>query len=1248
MADAADLIMRASVEGARESVKNLDDIAASSVKAEKAAEGVGAGTKRLSKELQQANEAMRQHQKVVQATAMHFDTLYDVMDRDFHGAYVRGANQFIAVSNAGARAAKLKSHEITNLGRQFADLGVMAAMGFSPMMIMVSQGPQIADVFTTARQRGVGFKEALRELGTMAKNLVVAYGPLIAATAGVGAALYALSAAFSEVKRATDAAEEANRRYNDVLAQSREAINGVAIATWKLADARKEAARQAIAEAVAANKAEIARLERPGFMVMAGRVLAGQGGAVAQQAADRQAERLRAQNATMLAEGIALIADTARDAENAYNSLIPRMRQIEEIERQRATLQDTIRGGTEALTKAGLTEAQAREAIAEADKKIADLRLSPEQKKAAQEAEAAAKRAAAQAKARVEASDEYILKLRQEIEEIGKTEAQVRALQIARAAAAAPLAGQKAAIQHLGEEREAALAVAEAHRQAKDARKSAEDFLLNLRKERAEWGLSAEAIWERNAALAEMIALLDGYPDIAATIAKETAEFKKQKDALKELIAAMEAREEALEDWISLEERLLRVADAAQQVGSGFDQIHYSLKNNDWMSAAQGLIRAALSIRDAYRQAAAAAASVGGNGKLAGQIAVGGSIATAVGPMIGGKWGSALSGAGTGAMMGAQLGSMVPGIGTAVGAVVGGLLGGIGGLLGGSSAKKRAQEEENRRRIEAELARQIEIGNAKREMEWRILELQGRSVEALAQRRAYEKTQVDASLHALLDQTYALEDYAEALAKATAHLNALKGIEVRILELSGRPLEALAKQRQIELDAMEAALRPFAEMVFRLEDLAAAAEAADRAVDDAKETLRKAFAPVIADAETKLRDAEGRVEEKTRQLTDAYNREAQALTGVIDRMGRLATTLREFSRGLGSGPLAMLDPQAQVRASRAEFERAASATDEAGMSGLPGASQAYLQALRAVAPDARTYAREVARVRQVVDRAAAEAEGQVDVAERQLQALNESVARLIDIGGATVSVEQAIRELIEARALKEVAAQELQALHDQLNVLLGIHQGVLSIPEAIAGLGSAMAAQASAQAALAQAQQDAIGAIANAIQQAQQQTPGGPPANDNAAPVWTAAGYLANNPDVAAEYARHTSASDRRYLASLGVTTAEDFARRHWETYGQFEDRRFNTGGSFTVGGSGGADSQFMPLWLTPGEMVDVRRPGANDNGALVAELRAQNALLRAQNALLEKTARSLDDMNKTGVYARGISPGTPVETEAA
>lgn len=45
----------------------------------------------------------------------------------------------------------------------------------------------------------------------------------------------------------------------------------------------------------------------------------------------------------------------------------------------------------------------------------------------------------------------------------------------------------------------------------------------------------------------------------------------------------------------------------------------------------------------------------------------------------------------------------------------------------------------------------------------------------------------------------------------------------------------------------------------------------------------------------------------------------------------------------------------------------------------------------------------------------------------------------------------------------------------------------------------------------------------------------------------------------------------------------------------------FKTGGSFKVGGSGGQDSQMMAFRATPGEMVDIRRPGQDAGGGAMS-----------------------------------------------
>ncbi|WP_439363078.1 hypothetical protein ACNJYD_19815 [Bradyrhizobium sp. DASA03005] len=62
-------------------------------------------------------------------------------------------------------------------------------------------------------------------------------------------------------------------------------------------------------------------------------------------------------------------------------------------------------------------------------------------------------------------------------------------------------------------------------------------------------------------------------------------------------------------------------------------------------------------------------------------------------------------------------------------------------------------------------------------------------------------------------------------------------------------------------------------------------------------------------------------------------------------------------------------------------------------------------------------------------------------------------------------------------------------------------------------------------------------------------------------------------------------------LAAMAAVLAQG-ARLVAQIKSQSVPTGFKTGGSFTVGGSGGADSQFVPIMATPGEQVDIWRPG--------------------------------------------------------
>ena len=132
----------------------------------------------------QAHVDATQRMAGAQRDAVHdFGTLYDAAQRDFVGDYVRQTTAVVSNNTKVAASAKLTGAEVLNLGRQFADVGVTAAMGMNPLMILVQQGPQIADVFGTAAARGVTFKTALGEIAGMAGRVFAVGGPI---TIGAG------------------------------------------------------------------------------------------------------------------------------------------------------------------------------------------------------------------------------------------------------------------------------------------------------------------------------------------------------------------------------------------------------------------------------------------------------------------------------------------------------------------------------------------------------------------------------------------------------------------------------------------------------------------------------------------------------------------------------------------------------------------------------------------------------------------------------------------------------------------------------------------------------------------------------------------------------------------------------------------------------------------------------------------------------------------------------------------------------
>lgn len=360
---------------------------------------------------------------------------------------------------------------------------------------------------------------------------------------------------------------------------------------------------------------------------------------------------------------------------------------------------------------------------------------------------------------------------------------------------------------------------------------------------------------------------------------------------------------------------------------------------------------------------------------------------------------------------------------------------------------------------------------------------------------------------------------------------------------------AIANQRRdLEIELMEAQGNAAGALAARRKAELAAMDAGNRALQElvwAEQKLAEERQKAVDAAQQAVDDARGR-------LSEAYNVEERALQEYIDRFKGWSESLNKFLKSLYSGPSAMLSPEEQYRAARSAFDStsaAAAGGDENAIRDLESVSQAYLDASKDYYASSKEYFADLDRVRSAVSATQGYAAQQVDVGQAQLTALNASVAGI-----------------------------------------LNINSSVLSVRDALAGYQAAVLALASAQAAQA-ANDNAVGG-------------GGAKAAD-----WGS--YISTNSDVAAEYLRNQNSSKGRdYLAQMGIGSVTDFGRWHYENYGKAEGRTpFATGGSFTVGGSGGTDSQdFGPIALTPGEVVNVRRPGdmAKDGAEEKALLRAQ------------------------------------------
>ncbi len=129
----------------------------------------------------------------------------------------RNSDQFTRMGAQAQRAVGLTRNELVNLSRQIQDVGVSLASGQSPFMVMIQQGAQIQDIFSSS---GAGAGAALRGFAAQLASIVTPARVL--GTAGLAAFGTITAAAISAVNAAASLTETVK-----VLGTSFEGLRGL-------------------------------------------------------------------------------------------------------------------------------------------------------------------------------------------------------------------------------------------------------------------------------------------------------------------------------------------------------------------------------------------------------------------------------------------------------------------------------------------------------------------------------------------------------------------------------------------------------------------------------------------------------------------------------------------------------------------------------------------------------------------------------------------------------------------------------------------------------------------------------------------------------------------------------------------------------------------------------------------------------------------------------------------------------------
>lgn len=399
-------------------------------------------------------------------------------------------------------------------------------------------------------------------------------------------------------------------------------------------------------------------------------------------------------------------------------------------------------------------------------------------------------------------------------------------------------------------------------------------------------------------------------------------------------------------------------------------------------------------------------------------------------------------------------------------------------LIWATEDAKAAQDELSKALTEGTRAA-TELARARRALEIRLLEAQGKAEEVLAAKRAEELASTDALLQPLLRLIFAQEDLntanekvaasaqvaAEAMNKAQSDLMSAYGqLNDNVAKAEAKLAEAQRQQRQRQIEGLRSQIDVLDQTIGN--------------VKVAQDGLRKAY-----DAQISRIDAEiSKREENIKNLKASYDAQADVFERTIDNFRNLADSLRKFSATIvplnNNGPASL----AQLRQRFTEALSFAVGGGEGGFDRVSTTGNLLRDAIMQNATNRIDMLRDLYALQRQTDEAAVLAEQNASIAQQQLDtlraqydamiaaeqnaianyeaqktALTAQVEQFITLNEKVLSVDEAIKQLETAEQAAIEAEKQKAVLQSQIDALMAVDNSIISVEEAQRELAMAQA-----------------------------------------------------------------------------------------------------------------------------------------------------------------------------------------------